>query len=146
MTRLDHSPRSAAVLTMANMRHLIAPIVGVAAVAVLGIGAHSVAATNQSPSTASSASPRVQDEPRSDNPESDGPGARSAHAAQMVAIARAHRAGMKHWQRCTAAAGASNRSAAKCSKPLPAGWVKHTNKHARERSPGHGKSDEAHGD
>ena len=131
---------------MAGMRQLVAPIVGLAVVAVLGIGAHSMAATDQGPSTAGSASPREQGKSKPDAPESDGPDGRSAHAAQMVAIARAYRDGMKQWQRCTAAVRASNSSTAKCSKPVPPGWVKHPNKHIGARPPGHGKPDEAHGD
>ena len=131
---------------MAGMRHLVAPIVGVVVAAVFGIGADSMAATNQGPSTTSSASPQAHGKSKPDAPESDGPNAHSAHAAQMVAIARAHRDGMKQWQRCTAAAKASNSSTAKCSKPPPPGWIKHPDKHVGARSRGHGKSDEARGD
>jgi hypothetical protein len=130
---------------MTDMRHLVAPIVGVAVVAVLGIGTHSMAATSQGPSS-SSATSQEPDKEKPEAPESDNPGGRSAHASQMVAIAQAHREGMKQWQRCTAAARDSKSSTPKCSKPLPPGWVKHPNKHTGERAPGHGKADEAHGD
>jgi hypothetical protein len=129
---------------MRDMPHLIAPIAGLAVVAVLGIGAHSLAATSQGPS--SSATSQKPDKEKPEAPESDHPGGRSAHASKMVAIARAHHDGMQQWQQCTAAARASNSSTAKCTKPLPPGWVKHPNKHAGERPPGHGKAHEAHGD
>jgi hypothetical protein len=126
------------------MRHLVAPIVGVAVVAVLGIGAHSMAATGQGPS--SSATSQKPDKEKPEAPESENPGGRSPHASKMVGIAQAHRNGMKQWQRCTAAARASSSSTAKCSKPLPPGWVKHPNKHTGDRPPGQGQADEAHGD
>lgn len=127
------------------MRHLVAPIMGVAVLAVLGLGAHSMAATSQG-SSSSPASSQQPDEEKPEAPESDDPGGRSAHASQMVATARAHRDGMKQWQRCMAASRASTGSSAQCRKPLPPGWVKHPDKHAGERPPGHSRTDEAHGD
>ncbi len=145
MTRSGHFRRSDLFLTMASMRHLIAPILGVAVAGVLGIGAQSMAATHQGPSTASSAGPREQGNSKADAPESDGPEGPSARSAQMVAIARAHRDGMRRWRQCTATARASNSSTAKCIKPLPPGWVKHPKKHSGADSPGQGKSDSAHG-
>jgi hypothetical protein len=126
------------------MRHLIAPVAAVAVVTVLGIGAHSMAATGQGPLI--SAASQKPDQEKSEAPESDDAGGRSAHASQMVAIGQAHRDGMQQWQRCTSAARTSNDSTAKCSRPLPPGWVKHPNKHTGERGPGHGKADGAHRD
>lgn len=128
---------------MTGVRHLVVPIAVVAVVAVLGIGAHSMAATTQGPS--SSATSHKAEKEKREAPESDDPGGPSVRASKMVALARAHRHGMKQWQRCTAAARASNSPTAKCSKPLPPGWMKHPNKHTGERPPGHGKADEAHG-
>ncbi|HEY3529544.1 MAG TPA: hypothetical protein VGK78_10360 [Nocardioides sp.] len=109
------------------MRHPVTQITGIALAAILGLGAHSMASTSGNGSTparvGSHAQDNDQDKRDSDSPDSGRPDRPSGHASRMVAIALAHRGGMKQWRACVKAGSKG------CTKPEPPGWVKHPDQH-----------------